>query len=48
MMTTKLKGIMVVKKGKERFFTRKLSPVHEIYLQALGITPEVFLSPKLE
>lgn len=48
MMTTKLKGIMVVKRGKERFFTRKLSPVQEIYLQALGITPEVFLSPKLE
>jgi len=48
MMTTKLKGIMVVKSAKERFFARKLSPVQEIYLQALGITPEVFLSPKLE
>ena len=48
MMTTKLKGIMVIKRGKERFFARKLSHVQEIYLQALGITPEVFLSPKLE
>ena len=45
MMTTKFLSILVVKSGNRRQLVRPLKPVQIEYLQAMGVRPEVFISP---
>ena len=45
MMTTKFLSILVVKSGNRRQLVKHLKPVQMEYLQALGVSPEVFISP---
>ncbi len=46
MMTTKFRGIIVIKEGKERRLSKPLSPVQKEYLVALGVNPGVFVDPR--
>ena len=45
MMTTKFLSILVARAGRERQLVRPLRPVQLEYLKALGVNPEVFVSP---
>ena len=45
MMTTKFAGIMVITMGKNRQLARPLKDFQREYLQAMGVTPEVFTVP---
>jgi len=45
MMTTKFLSILVAKAGKRRQLVKRLKPVQMEYLQALDVSPEVFISP---
>lgn len=46
MMTTKFRGILVLKHGDARVVKPALSPVRLRYLTALGLTPQVFTNPR--
>lgn len=45
MMTTKFHRVLVIKSGKHRQLAKPLNPVHLEYLKALGVRPEVFITP---
>jgi len=45
MMTTKFLSILVAKSGRARQLVRPLRPVQLEYLQALGVSPQVFVNP---
>jgi len=45
MMTTKFAGIMVITMGKNRQLARPLKDFQREYLQAMGVTPEIFTVP---
>jgi transposase len=45
MMTTKFAGILVITKGKNRQLARPLKDFQREYLQAMGVTDEVFTVP---
>lgn len=45
MMTTKFAGILVITKGKNRQLARPLKDFQREYLQAMGVTAEVFTIP---
>ena len=45
MMTTKFLSILVVRSGKRRQLVRPLKPVQLEFLRALGVNPEVFITP---
>ena len=42
MMTTKFNTVLVVKVGNIRKLARPLTPVHNEYLEALGVVPDIF------
>jgi len=45
MMTTKFIHILVLKSGGERQLAKPLKPVHLEYLEALNVSPDVFIEP---
>ncbi|MFZ1985423.1 MAG: hypothetical protein WAU91_13480 [Desulfatitalea sp.] len=45
MMTTKFLSILVAKSGKRRQLVKPLRPVQIEFLQAMGVSPEVFVNP---
>ena len=45
MMTTKFLSILVARSGKRRQLVRPLKPVQLEFLRALGVNPEVFITP---
>ncbi|MDP2932985.1 MAG: hypothetical protein Q8N81_02535 [bacterium] len=45
MMSTKFHTILVIKNGRNRQLARPLKDVHLEYLKALGVDPEVFITP---
>jgi len=45
MMTTKFAGILVITIGKNRQLAKPLKDFHREYLQAMGVTADVFTVP---
>ncbi len=45
MLTTKFKGVMIVKIGNERQLSRALTGQQKEYLRALNVTPAIFIKP---
>ena len=45
MMTTKFIHILVVKSGNQRQLAKPLKPIHLEYLEALNVSPDVFVVP---
>jgi len=45
MITTKFIHILVVKSGNERQLAKPLKPIHLEYLEALNVSPDVFVEP---
>jgi transposase len=45
MMTTKFHTVLVIKAGEQRLLAKPLKAVQLEYLNALGINPEIFLTP---
>ncbi len=43
MLTTKFKGVMIIKIGKQRQLARPLTDQQKEYLIALNVTPEIFI-----
>ena len=46
MMTTKFSSVMVIAIGNHRQLTKPLKEIHREYLNALGITSEIFTVPQ--